>query len=352
MSSRLKVMHIVGSKDAGGAETFYLRLVKSLQKHCDVFPVVRKGSWIAENLEKEGLNFHVLPFGGIFDFETKARLKRLIDVEIQPDVIQTWMNRASKFLPKTAAPVVGRMGGYYNLKYYKTADWLGGNTKGICDYIRSQGWPENRIVYLPNFAPEPILNSSKTREELVFSDDAYVFLMAGRLHENKGFDVAFKALSAMPENTHFLVAGEGNQKEELETILKERNLENRVTFTGWTNDISGLANCADAWLIPSRHEPLGNVVLDAWMHKKPVIAAAADGPKSLIQEGKTGLLVPIEDDIALAEAATKIINDPEKSKIMADAGYAYAKQHFSEEAVLQQYMDFYTKIIQEKEEVA
>ena len=65
-------------------------------------------------------------------------------------------------------------------------------------------------------------------------------------------------------------------------------VSDRVRFLGWRLDTPNLLATADALICPSRHEPLGNVILEAWAQERPVIAAASDGPKELIQNGKNG----------------------------------------------------------------
>ena len=64
------------------------------------------------------------------------------------------MNRASKFVPKGPYVRVGRLGGYYDLKYYRDCDHLIGNTKDIRDWIVAQGWPAQRAHYVPNFVTD------------------------------------------------------------------------------------------------------------------------------------------------------------------------------------------------------
>ena len=136
---KLKVMQVVGAGKAGGAETFYVRMVRGQVQKSDlpveVLPVVREGSWIAGRLEEYGIPFKTAPFGGVFDFQTKKLLAQYAE-EFEADVIQTWMNRATKFLPNIGIPSVARLGGYYKLKYYRNVDHLVGNTEDICTYLK------------------------------------------------------------------------------------------------------------------------------------------------------------------------------------------------------------------------
>ena len=81
-----------------------------------------------------------LPFGGRFDRRTGRELNRLIG-DFRPAAMLCWMNRASRMTPAAGPVKVGRLGGYYDLKYYRDCDYLIGNTPGIVDYLTAAGWP-------------------------------------------------------------------------------------------------------------------------------------------------------------------------------------------------------------------
>jgi glycosyltransferase involved in cell wall biosynthesis len=354
MANKLKVMQVIGAARPGGAETFYVRLIKAFEQSdldIEILPVVRTGSWVAAQLDAAGISYESAPFGGRLDLRTRKILKRCI-AGWQPDIIQTWMNRASRFVPKVPIPKVARLGGYYSLRYYRKHDHLIGNTEDICQYLRAQGWPAERAHYIPNFADVPPAGFENAREETrrrySLAPDTFVALLAGRLHTNKGFDVALAALRLLPADVHvLLVGGEGPQKEELTTYARDHGLQDRLTFVGWVDDISPLAAAADVWLVPSRHEPLGNTVLDAWAHRVPVVAARSAGPASLIRDGEDGLLVPLEDAEALAAATRRVKEDQGLREHMTAEGWQTFCTKFTKEVILRRYMDFFWKIKRE-----
>jgi glycosyltransferase involved in cell wall biosynthesis len=91
---------------------------------------------------------------------------------------------------------------------------------------------------------------------------------------------------------------------------------------------------ADMFICSSRHEPLGNVVLEAWSAAKPVIAAAAQGPTELISDGADGLLVAREDAPALAAAITGLAENPARASALGAAGRAHFADAFAEAPVM------------------
>jgi glycosyltransferase involved in cell wall biosynthesis len=86
--------------------------------------------------------------------------------------------------------------------------------------------------------------------------------------------------------------------------------------------------------VPSRIEPLGNVVLEGFSAARPVVATDADGPRELIEDGRTGLLVPIGDHQALAGAIAGLLEDGARAAAIGAAGRAAFEAHHAEAPVL------------------
>ena len=177
------------------------------------------------------------------------------------------MSRAASACPKGDFVHVGRLGGYYDLKYYRSCDHLVANTRDIADYITRAGWPAERVHYLPNFAPHERA-APVARASLGTPETAPLALALGRLHRSKGFDVLLGALKSSP-CFHLWLAGEGEERAALEARVAELRIGGRVKFLGWREDVPALLAACDMLVCPSRHEPLGNVVLEAWAARCP-----------------------------------------------------------------------------------
>src|SRR5258706_12073643 len=147
----MRVMHIMAGGTHGGAEAFFERLTLAL--HRDGLAqraIIRRHRARAYQLAREGIPVTQLPFGGPPDIYTRYRIGRELK-RWQPDVAVAWMSRAAIKTPPSRAVLVGRLGGYYDLKYYKHCDHLIGNTEDIVAYIKKENWPADRAHYLPNF---------------------------------------------------------------------------------------------------------------------------------------------------------------------------------------------------------
>lgn len=338
----MRVMQIMAGGAHGGAEAFFERLTLAL--HRDGLAqraVIRSNRERAHRLSHAGVPVTQLPFGGPPDIYTTWRIGREI-AAWSPDVVLTWMSRAASKTPKSNAVLCGRLGGYYDLKYYRHCDHLIGNTQDIVTYIRGQGWPSDRAHYLPNFvsgkrtAPLP-------RAEFDTPEHAPLLVALGRLHTNKAFDVLIDALVKVPD-AYLWIAGSGPEESALKARVAERQLGSRIRFLGWRDDTEAVLGAADIFVCPSRHEPLGNVVIEAFAQGLPVIATASQGPKALIEDGANGLLTPVDDAPALTAAINRVIADASLRYALAREGFATYQTQFTEAAVVANYRAFFEKV--------
>jgi glycosyltransferase involved in cell wall biosynthesis len=314
----------------GGAEAFYERATIALHQAGDqVLPVIRRDAERAARLRTAGLQPVELAFGGALDVLTKPRLGRVLR-DFKPDVVMAWMQRAARFTPQGPWTLIGRFGGYYDLKYFRHCDHLVANTHDLVRSIAARGWPAECVHYLPNFADD---FSGAVPADVPAPSSTPKLLAMGRLHPNKGFDVLLRAIALLPRG-HLYLAGAGPEEAALRALAAELGIMDRVTFLGWRRDIGALLAAADIFICSSRHEPLGNIVLEAWSAAKPVIAAAAQGPVELIRDGANGLLVPLEDAPAMAAAIGTLADDPVQAAELGAAGRARFAAEFAEAPVM------------------
>lgn len=326
----------------GGAEAFFVRLAIALNRTgLEQKVIIRKNPARAALLRNGEVEPIELPFGGRMDFSTTRALKREIK-EFQPDVVLTWMNRATSMCPKGDFVHAARLGGYYDLKYYAACDHLIGNTQDIVEYLVEHDWPAEKAHYLPNFVfdedAEPL-----SRREFYTPNDVPLIVALGRLHENKAFDVLLSALARVP-NAYLWLAGDGPLKEELQKQAEVLGIKPRVRFLGWRDDTAALLQTADLFVCPSRHEPLGNVVIEAWAQGLPVVAADSMGPGTLIENMESGVLVPVDDEILMARAIRGVLDDEDLSRRIAENGYQTYQDNFTEARVVEQYLEFFKKV--------
>jgi glycosyltransferase involved in cell wall biosynthesis len=342
MTKRL-LQAIAGARH-GGAETFFLRLAVALQRAGELQRVlIRSDPARSHSLRAAGVAVAELAFGGPLDLATRLAFRREI-ATWRPDIVLTWMSRATRLCPRGDFVHVARLGGYYDLKYYRRCDHLIGNTRAIVDYAVAKGWPRERIDYLPNFVPDANATVARTR----VPGKTPLAVALGRLHPNKGFDLLLHALAAT-RDVDLWIAGDGPLRPKLERIASWLGVAPRVRFLGWREDVPALLASADLLVCPSLHEPLGNVVIEAWSAGLPVVATASDGPAGLIEDGRNGILVPLPDrpgggPAALAQAIERLCRDPALGARLGRAGRRAYEAGFIEEIVVAQYRHFFDRV--------
>jgi glycosyltransferase involved in cell wall biosynthesis len=343
MPAETRLLQAMAGAQHGGAEAFFTRLALGLQRAGQEQRVlIRRHAERAAILRSGGVHTTELPFGGRLDLATRLGFRRALS-DYAPAVVMTWMSRATSLCPRGDFVHVARLGGYYDLKYYRSCDHLIGNTRAIVAYLQREGWPAGRAHYLPNFAADPASVAPLPRAALNTPADVPLALALGRFHRNKGFDVLLAALLRAPQ-LHLWLAGEGELREVLERQCAAFGLGDRVRFLGWREDTAALLAAVDMLVCPSRHEPLGNVVIEAWAAGVPVVATASDGPRALIADGESGLLVPVEDADALAAAMTRLAADDLLRHRLALAGRAAYEAEFAEARVVALYREFLSTV--------
>jgi len=339
----MRIAQVMAGAPNGGAELFFERMTVALAQSGEtVLPLIRTDARRAGILRAAGLAPQEFRFGGKLDILTTRKLRDSLKT-FKADLAIAWMSRAALHLPQGDWINIGRLGGYYDLKYFRSCLHLVGNTRGIVDWIAGQGWAEARVHYLPNFVGDFSATPPADRAGLGVPPDAPLLLGLGRLHDVKGFDVLIRAISLLPDAS-CVIAGEGPERNALQKLIDELHLGNRVKLLGWRSDSGALLKAADIFVSSSRHEPLGNMVLEAFSAARPVLAARAEGPVEVIRDGEDGMLVPINDPAALADAAKILLGDAALRTRLAQQGRARFEREFAEAPVLAAWQDFFAKV--------
>ena len=342
--SGIRLLQTLAGADKGGAELFFVRLAEALARAgVQQQIVMRNHPGMAGRIKAAGVPVTFARFGGALDFSTR-RIIRTVAGAFRPQIALSYMSRATKLTPRGGYILVARLGGYYDLKYYRHADHLVGNTPDLVEYFVREGWPRERASLISNFV-EPRPGPALPRGAFDTPDGVPLLVAAGRLHANKAFDTLLRAVALVPGAWLWLL-GEGPERPGLEALARELGIAERVRMPGWQDDIQPAARAADVFVVPSRHEPLGAVVLEGWLARRPVVAAASQGPSWLIKEGESGLLVPVDAPQALATALQGLLADPGRAAQLVAGGTVALEKDFTEQAVVGQYLALFRRLIQ------
>ncbi|RTL62738.1 MAG: glycosyltransferase [Hyphomicrobiales bacterium] len=340
----MKIVTVMAGRQSGGAETYSTDVM--LQLHAtgvaQVVVMARHAPRFQE-LQAAGMRMAPEVLDAPFSWLNKRALRSLVEKE-KPDILHTWMRRAASLVPGgLSQPVIGWFGGYYEPRHFHRCTHFVGVTEDIVAHMKRNGVPANRAFYIPTFPT--ILDQPPTpRAALDTPEGAKVFLTLSRLHEKKGLDTFLRALAKTP-GAFGWIAGDGPLEGELKALAHTLGLTDRVRFLGWRNDRAALLRAADVCVLPSRYEPFGTVILEAWAAGVPFIAARSAGPEATVRDGVDGLLVPIDDVDALAAAMQRASSDATLRQQLVAEGRASYERSFTPEAVTRQWLQFYGDLV-------
>ena len=335
-----KIVHMHFGKE-GGAERFFVNLVKAFADrgaeqrfvtrpnrlwHDDIAPL---GPITTTHYRRLSLTSPIIAW----------RVRRMI-AAWQPDVIMAWMSRSSRMIPTYPSAVrLTRLGDYpRHLRNFRRNDLIVANTPGIAQACRDLGWARP-VHVVSNFAKQ-ITVSPVLRAEHATPEHAFVIAGVGRFIGRKGFDTLISAAARIPDAWLWL-AGTGDHEAELRAQANALGIGDRVRFWGWLEEPMHMVASADCFVMPSRHEPLGNVILEAWHVGVPVVSTATEGPQWFVRDGKDALLIPIGDDVAMAKAIKRIRADPDLRAHLVAGGRATLGAHFTKARVVDRYFEIF-----------
>jgi len=247
----------------------------------------------------------------------------------------------------TGTPIVCHVKGFE--KYGLRERWAGRRTRtlicmtqAILDYCRARGveGSDSRVVYdaVDEAWLRPGRSPLEVRAELGVPDDATCLGLVGNIQEWKGQRVLVDAMCELvktePKVCALLIGGVHRAGEEyaveLRRQVEELGLSAQVRFTGFREDVVDVMNALDVVVHASvRPEPFGRVILEGMLLGKPVVATAAGGVPELIEDGRTGYLVPPGDARALASCLKSVLSDMGAAVAVGERGRQWARGRFS-----------------------
>lgn len=349
----LKVIFILCSRKAGGAERHLLQLMEGLTaKHVECIYAGPADGWLGENVRKSGFKSVDIPFSGIFDVFSVIRLCRLIRNEnvnlvhghlTRGAYYAGWATRLSS-IPSIAtahSTNAGKRFGHVT-RIIAVAD-------AVRDFLIECGYPENRIRTIHNGIPD----LTKGQENNADSGQRYrngeeiIILMAARFLRAKGQDIALHALKKLNAgNCRLILAGslDTSFAIEMQALAKKLDIDTQVCFVGHVEDVASLYACTDILIAPSRREAFSLTLLEAAAFQLPIIAADVGGISEAIihdTDGETGILISPEDPDALANAMSTLILSPDRRKAMGTAGRQRYLNEFTLESMTNATFDVY-----------
>lgn len=352
LEKKIKVCYVITKGVWGGAQKYVYNLATKLPKDkYDVMVVTGEGKTLKEKLEKE--NIRVLTIENLKrDMSIVSEIKSFfalfwILVKNRPNVLHLNSPKAGGI-----GGVIGRI--LFIKKIIFTAHgWTFNENRPVLQnaLILFFSWVtiflcHEVIVIAPREEEQakdlPFINSRKIIlirngiEEINFkereisrqklfsltstaqAEDAVVIGTIAELHKNKGLEYALDAVRKIQTPFKYIIIGEGEERKNLENLIKKYNLEEKVYLVGSVDKASEYLKAFDIFILTSIKEGLPYTILEAGLAKIPVIASSIGGIPDIIENGKSGILVTRARPGEITRALEYMMDKPNERKIFAE----------------------------------
>ncbi len=357
------------------------------QSGFEVWAVSSPGKWISE-IEKAGISVKTIGitrklFTPFADLIALIRLILFFRKE-RFDIVHTHTPKAS-FLGQLAAffaRVPVRVITIHGLYFQKDSSWqkkmifvpvekiiakivhkaFSVNREDVAFLVDHKIYPSEKIIYLggginlQRFNPDQFSQEfvAQKKQETGIPLSAKVVGIVARLVKEKGFLPLFAAfaqiLKQFPDAVLLVIGpAEPEKNDALDlNVVDEYGIRDKVLFLGERTDVIELYSLMDVFVLPSYREGLGLSLAEASAMKRPVIASAIRGCREVVDDGRTGLLVPSSNPAKLAEAITYILSHPKEAKTMGEEGRKKVEQEYDQNAVFELLRKEYEQLLRAK----
>ena len=333
---------IMLARKFGGAERFYVDLTNGLARRGhNILAISHMKSKAALRLEKRSnLQRGSVRVLGPWDPLAPRKILKLVRV-FAPDIIQTSLSRAAHLAGPAAQqlkiPLVAHTHDFVDLKYFRHADVFTPTTAAQQDYLLSEGIPIGGVRWIPNFSSLSPVTAIHRRDKVT------TIVALGRFVHKKGFDMLLRSFNRLADdNIRLYLAGDGAERQRLMDLAATLNLDNKVHFAGWQDDIRSFLLQGDLFVLPSRYEPFGIAVLEAMACGLPIIATKCHGPVEILDNDSAWLCDADED--ALTGALNTAISDPDGRRQRAQAAWTSFRERYAADTVIPRFESLYQSI--------
>jgi glycosyltransferase involved in cell wall biosynthesis len=342
----------------GGGEVFLMDIMAGLKQHGHkVHLLCRPETELAENARKLGFDVTTMRFGSDFDPIIIWKTKQLMQNE-KIDVVCTNLDKELRFggiaaklagvkavIPSREVDVPLKNTLRYRVIYNFLATHLIVNSLATKkSVINSAPWlNENKIsVIYKGISFDPYDNQPAflLAKELGLKEKTKFVTFIGQLEKRKGIRYLLEAWKSIHMNhidTVMLLVGKGSMKDYIEHYINSNNLRSKIKLLGFRDDIPSILLQSYLLTLPSLYEGFGYVLVEAMAARIPTVATNVSSIPEIVEDKKTGLLVPFEDSAKLADAISYLLNNPDEAKKMGMMGREVVEKKFNLEFMVQNF---------------
>lgn len=348
-----RVLHLINGEYFGGSARVLLNYVEAPSRRAEVAVGVLFPGELERRLRAAGIETELIRMRGRFDLAASRRvlalarrvgadlvhthqvrntlLGRIASVAGAPPVIthvhSPAFRESTRAMRNAVTGMVDRVLARRTRRFVAVSQSLAGELQRL-------GIPDERIRVVPNGIPLPeptdAARRAALRHELRVPRDDVVIGMVANFRPRKGTELLIEAAGRLARGgapIRLLLVGEAFREgsrdyaAELADIARRAGLGERIVFTGFRADVDRLIGGLDVFVLPSRFgEGLPMVLLEAMGSGVPVITTPVEGIAEVVENGRNGLLVPVDDVAALHGALRTVLADPEQRAALGEAG--------------------------------
>jgi glycosyltransferase involved in cell wall biosynthesis len=241
----------------------------------------------------------------------------------------------------------------------RLADLVLANSSAGRNWLVEQGVREQKIEIIRNGIVIPPrverrVEASRVRREFGIPAETPICACIGRVVSGKGMDFYLRAARILADrgrDVRFLIIGahsvEHQYQSDVQMLARELNLGDRVIFTGQRQDVSEILHDVDIVVHPSLTEGLSNVILEGMAAGIPVVATRVGGTPEIVEDGRTGLLVPVEDATEIANAIGRLLDEPGMARAFGERARQRVIDEFGVDRMLSKTEALYCRLLEQ-----
>jgi len=364
------ILHTIETAGPGGAETVVLNLATRLDpRRFRSIALLPSESWLGEKLKSSGVPTFFAESGRWWDLRLPRAMAKLIRKE-KVDLVHSHLPDQNFY-----SCVAGRMTEckavvtYHGPVELSDARRLKGMIKlwavrnsaaavvVVCDYVgemlKEIGFPAEKIVRIYNgiglarFEGTP---GGRLRRELGLRNGSKLVGMVANVRPSKGYEYFMRAarqVCAADARACFVAVGDIDEElaQPLWKLRDELAIGDRIRFLGFREDIPEILKDLDVFVLSSTAEGFPLVTLEAMAAGKPVVVTRCGGPQEVVEDGRTGYMVPPADAEALAEKITELLGAPERAAELGARARRKIEDEFSVEEMIARYEELYGRVL-------
>jgi glycosyltransferase involved in cell wall biosynthesis len=227
-------------------------------------------------------------------------------------------------------------------------------SRGVMDELRSAGFEEKNIWYIPNgvpLSPSFANHRQNLRELLGLPSKAFVAVFVGRLSVEKapGFLLStWPAIQKKRPDSILLFVGDGPERVVLEERVRQKGLEGSVQFSGRVDNVNDFLGAADVYVLPSTTEGMSLALLEAMAGGLAVVATRVGGTVDVIKDGENGLLFDVGDREGFVQCLAKLMDLKELRGELGKKARKTVEQYFNLNDMANTYLRLYGSLVGER----